>query len=74
MRGGRCMMTATKKANARAEADREVLRKYAEGRPVEAADEPILRRYASIRIVYFDKKESWASLTESGKRLLGLAD
>jgi len=71
------MTTATEKANARAEADRVVLMKYAEGRPVEAADEPILRGYESIRIVRFDfslgKKEAQASLTESGKKLLGLA-
>jgi hypothetical protein len=71
------MITATQQAMAEVERDKAVLLKYAESRPVEAMDEPVLRRYESMGLVHFGfsfgKIESQANLTKRGKGLMGLA-
>jgi hypothetical protein len=70
------MITATQQAMAEVERDKAVLLKYSDSRPVEAADEPTLRRYESMGLVHFGfsfgKKEVRASLTDRSKRLMGL--
>ena len=71
------MLTATQQAMAEVERDMVVLLKYIDSRPVEAADEPTLRRHESTALVHFGfsfgKIESQASLTERCKGLMGLA-
>ena len=56
--------------------DRELLLKFTTGKKVEDDEYEILQAYSTIGVVKlgvsFSKKEVQASLTESGKSLLGL--
>ena len=71
------MKTATQQAEEEVKKDRVVLLRYADSRPVTGGDMPVLRKHESMGLVHigfsFGKKESLASLTDSGKKLLGLA-
>lgn len=58
--------------------DRDVLIKFQSGKRVEDDELPVIESYSTIGIVKFgfsfNKMEIQASLTESGKRLLGLTE
>lgn len=53
-------------------ADEEVLFKYVEKRPIEPADELLLREYENVGFVRILEKEKEAQVSGSGKKFLGL--
>lgn len=61
-----------------AEYEREVLTRFKNGKRVEKDEYPIVESYSKVGITKlgfsFTKKETQASLTKSGKRILGLSD
>ncbi|MBI4709000.1 MAG: hypothetical protein HY764_02215 [Candidatus Portnoybacteria bacterium] len=72
-------LNATEQERAKGERDREVLKRFANGKKVEGEEEyEIVTRYEQTGITHigysFTKQEIQASLTKIGKGILGLTE